>query len=146
MAENKWSRLPRGIHWVSNPPYIWFSWRDAGRKQHHQPTRTAGPAQALLFKINFFQNLKRNQEDVGWLVPDLSRLPLAEVAEKYFGWKAANISQATVEQEQRMFKKVLQFFNGSRPVRCICLLGPKSVPLRNSFWYKMPTAPRDRLL
>src|SRR5260370_19936171 len=107
MAENKRPRLPRGIHWVSGSPYIWFSWRDAGRKQHQVSTRTVDPLEALLFKINFLRDLKRNHEDAEWQATDLSRLPLGEAAEKYFAWKAANISQATVERERRMFRGVL---------------------------------------
>jgi len=78
--------------------------------------------EALLFKINFLRDLKRNHEDAEWQAPDLSRLPLGEAAEKYFGWKAANISQATVERERRMFQGVLAFFDPARPVRCIRLI------------------------
>jgi len=35
LSESKRPKLPRGIHWVSHSPNIWFSWRDADRKQHH---------------------------------------------------------------------------------------------------------------
>jgi len=122
LSESKRPKLPRGIHWVSHSPNIWFSWRDADRKQHHVCTKSADPLEALVFKIRFLRDLKRKGEDAEWLMPALGRSPLKEVAKQYFAWKAANISPATVQREQRMFKKVLQFFNESRPVRCIGLL------------------------
>lgn len=122
LPECKRPKLPYGIHWVSHSPNIWFSWRDASRKQHHVCTKTADPLEALFFKINFLRDLKREREDAEWLGPGLDRSPLEEVAKRYFSWKAANTSEATVEREQRMFRKVLQFFDGSRPVRCISLL------------------------
>ncbi len=88
----------------------------------HVSTRTADPLEALVFKINFLLDKKRSQKDAEWLMPDLSGCSLEEVAKRYFGWKEANISPATVDRERRMFQRVLQFFNCARPVRCISLL------------------------
>jgi hypothetical protein len=34
MKDGKRPKLPRGLRWKSDSPFIWFSWRDARGKQH----------------------------------------------------------------------------------------------------------------
>jgi hypothetical protein len=53
MKGTKRPKLPRGLRWRSNSPFIWFSWRDRRGKQHQQSTETADPAQALSNKLKF---------------------------------------------------------------------------------------------
>jgi hypothetical protein len=38
MQGTKRPKLPRGLRWRSNSPFIWFSWRDGCGKQHQHST------------------------------------------------------------------------------------------------------------
>jgi hypothetical protein len=38
--KSKKPKLPRGLRWKFESPYIWFSWRDRYGKQHQQSTET----------------------------------------------------------------------------------------------------------
>jgi hypothetical protein len=40
MKATKHPKLPRGLRWRSNSPFIWFSWRDSRGRQHQQSTET----------------------------------------------------------------------------------------------------------
>jgi hypothetical protein len=51
MKGTKRPKLPRGLRWRSNSPFIWFSWRDSRGKQHQQSTGTTDPAEALSSKV-----------------------------------------------------------------------------------------------
>ena len=56
-------KLPRGLRWRSNSPFIWFSWRDSRGKQHQQSTETADPAEALSNKLKFLAKQEHERED-----------------------------------------------------------------------------------
>lgn len=55
MKSDKRPRLPRGLHWREDSPYIWFTWRDPVGKQHRQSTDTRDPQEAALFRLQFMQ-------------------------------------------------------------------------------------------
>src|SRR5438552_9018738 len=54
----KRSRLPRGLRWKSDSPYIWFSWRDSRGKQHQQSTESDDPVKAFAFRTQFMEKGK----------------------------------------------------------------------------------------
>jgi integrase len=88
-----------------------------------QSTETADVNAALLYKLQFLQRLKENPEEVeiAEKVEDLGKLPLKEVAERYFNWKRAKSSDQTLARERRLFKRVLKFFGPNQRVKAIQL-------------------------
>jgi integrase len=123
MAQQKRARLPRGLHWDGKSPFIFFNWRDALGKQHHQSTGTTGPQEALLFKLKFLAEREENLEETeADAAEDLGRLPLSKVCEMYFGWKTAKSSAATIERERRIFKPVLKWLGSAKVVKAINLV------------------------
>lgn len=56
MKDSKRTKLPRGLRWKADSPFIWFSWRNARGKQHQKNTGTNDPAKALAFKLEFLAN------------------------------------------------------------------------------------------
>ena len=121
MKGSKRPKLPRGLRWRSNSPFIWFSWRDSRGKQHQQSTETAAPAQALSNKLNFLATKEDEREDLKAQANEMGKLPLERVAELYFDWKAASSSARTIERERRIFAPVLKFFSPKLPIRAITL-------------------------
>jgi integrase len=114
-------KLPRGLRWRSNSPFIWFSWRDSRGKQHQQSTETSDPAEALSNKLKFLAKQQHEYEDFQTQANEMGKLALARVAELYFNWKAASSSPRTIEREQRIFAPVLKFFAPKLPIRAITL-------------------------
>lgn len=121
MKGTKRPKLPRGLRWRSNSPFIWFSWRDSRGKQHQQSTETANPAEALSNKLKFLAKQEHEREDFKAQANDMGKLPLERVAELYFNWKAASSSVSTIERERRIFAPVLRFFSRELRVRAITL-------------------------
>jgi integrase len=121
MKGTKRPKLPRGLRWRSNSPFIWFSWRDRRGKQHQQSTETADPAGALSNKLKFLKKEEHEREDFKAQVNEMGKLPLERVADLYFNWKAAGSSVQTIACERRIFAPVLKFFSGKLPIRAITL-------------------------
>lgn len=119
--KNKRPRLPRGLHWKSDSPFIWFNWRDTRGKQHRQSTGTEDPAQAFAFRQQFLEKCKEGLEEIKTQSSGMGRWPLKRAAEEYFTWKLANSSEATVEREKRIFKPVEKFFASDFRVNSITL-------------------------
>ena len=121
MNHGKRPKLPRGLRWDPKSSYICFSWRDARGNQHQQSTRTADPAEAMAFKLNFLRDKKDAVQERKVQSEDRSRLALEKAAELYFNWKAADISPRTIAREKRLFKSVEKFFGEKRTLRSIDL-------------------------
>ncbi len=121
MKNQKRSRLPRGLRWKSDSPYIWFSWRDARGKQHQQSTESNDPVKAFAFRTQFMAKRKDYEKRVECQSPEMGKLPLRRVAEFYFSWKTANCSAETVAREKRIFKSVEKFFGSRFPTNGIGL-------------------------
>jgi integrase len=121
MKGTKRPKLPRGLRWRSNSPFIWFSWRDSRGKQHQQSTETANPAEALSNKLRFLATQEHERADFKAQANEMGKLPLERVAELYFNWKAASSSARTIERERRIFVPVLRFFSRELRVRAITL-------------------------
>jgi integrase len=119
MTNRRRPRLPRGLHWDSKSPHIFFSWRDAQGKQHHQSTQETDPIQAQRFKLDFLERQRQNLDEIEYRTDDLTVMPLGQVSELYFKWKMANNSLLTVARERRMFKNVLKFFGAQRPASSV---------------------------
>lgn len=123
MAQQKRPRLPRGLHGDGRSPFIFFNWRDALGKQHHQSTGKTDPQEALLFKLKFLAEREEKLEETeADAAEDLGRLPLSKVSEMYFGWKTAKSSSATVERERRIFKPILKWLGAAKIVKTIKLV------------------------
>jgi integrase len=102
---------------------IFFNWRDALGKQHHQSTGASDPQEALLFKLKFLANREEKLEETeADAAEDLGKLPLSKVSEMYFGWKTAKSSAATVERERRIFKPLLKWLGSAKIVKTIKLV------------------------
>lgn len=121
MKGTKRPKLPRGLRWRSDSPFIWFSWRDNRGKQHQQSTGTTDPAEALSSKLKFLAKQEHEGQDFKTQANEMGKLPLERVAELYFNWKAASCSPRTIERERRIFQPVLKFFSSQVPVRAITL-------------------------
>lgn len=121
MKNGKRPKLPRGLRWKSDSPYIWFSWRDARGKQHQKNTETTDPAKALGIKLDFLANAQQEVEQIKTQSEDMRKLPLSRVADLYFEWKAASSAAITIERERRMFNSVRKFFGAQLPVKSIKL-------------------------
>lgn len=121
MKNGKRPKLPRGLRWKADSPFIWFSWRDARGKQHQRNTETADPAKALGIKLDFLANKQEEIEEIKTQVEDMGRLPLSRVAELYFAWKAASSAALTIGRERRIFEPVRKFFGTQLPVKAIKL-------------------------
>jgi integrase len=121
MKGNKPPKLPRGLRWRSNSPFIWFSWRDSRGKQHQQSTGTTDPAEALSSKLKFLARQEHEREDFRAQAEEMGILPLERVADLYFNWKAASCAPRTIERERRIFAPVLKFFSSEVRVRAITL-------------------------
>lgn len=119
----KKKKLPRGLQWRNNSPYIYFSWRDSRLTQHRQCTGTADPDQALIYKLQFLQRQRENPDllEIAVKTENQGKLPLKDVAEKYFALKLADNSAGTVARERRMFGRVLRFFGPNLPTRRVTL-------------------------
>ena len=121
MKNKKRSRLPRGLRWKSDSPYIWFSWRDSRGKQHQQSTETDDPVKAFGYRTEFLERQKTGQEEVKSEEPAIGKLPLREVAKLFFKWKTANSAAQTVAREERIFKPVEKFFGWGFPANAVRL-------------------------
>jgi integrase len=121
MKGTKRPKLPRGLRWRSNSPFIWFSWRDTRGKQHQQSTETANPAEALSNKLKFLAKQEHEREDFKAQANEMGKLPLERVAELYFNWKAASSSPRTIQRERRIFAPVLKFLSRDLRVSAITL-------------------------
>src|SRR5215472_17104895 len=119
--KQKKAKLPRGLHWKSDSPFIWFTWRDDRGKQHRQSTNTDDPVEAFAFRQQFLEKRKQDLEQTKSASSDMARWPLRRVAEEYFNWKCANSSDATVAREKRIFKPVEKFFASDFRVNAITL-------------------------
>ena len=117
----KRSRLPRGLRWKSDSPYIWFSWRDSRGKQHQQSTESDDSVKAFAFRTQFMEKGKDYEKRAECQTPEMGKLPLRRVAEFYFSWKTANCSAETVAREKRIFKSVEKFFGSRFPTNAIGL-------------------------
>jgi|SRR5579859_428874 len=121
MKDQKQPRLPRGLRWRRESQYIWFTWRNAEGVQRQKSTETTDPAKALSFKMNFLAGQQENREERESESADLSKLPLSQVSELYFEWKAASNSSLTIARERRIFNRVLRYFGQKTPVRSVRL-------------------------
>lgn len=119
--KQKKAKLPRGLHWKSDSPFIWFTWRDDRGKQHRQSTNTDDPAEAFSFRQQFLEERKQGLEQTKSASSEMANWPLRKVAEEYFNWKSANSSDATVAREKRIFKPVEKFFASDFRVNAITL-------------------------
>jgi len=119
--KQKKAKLPRGLHWKSDSPFIWFTWRDDRGKQHRQSTNTDDPAEAFSFRQQFLEKRKQDLEQTKSSSSDMAKWPLRRVAEEYFNWKCANSSDATVARERRIFKPVEKLFASDFRVNAITL-------------------------
>jgi hypothetical protein len=88
----KKTKLPRGLHWKSDSPFTWFTWRDDRGRQHRQSTNTDDPAEAFSFRQQFLEKRKQDLEQTKSASSDMAKWPLRRVAEEYFNWKCANSS------------------------------------------------------
>src|SRR5207247_10528708 len=75
----KRSRLPRGLRWKSDSPYIWFSWRDSRGKQHQQSTESDDSVKAFAFRTQFMEKGKDYEKRAECQTPEMSKLPLRRV-------------------------------------------------------------------
>ena len=121
MKNGKRPKLPRGLRWKTDSPYIWFSWRDARGKQHQKNTETTDPAKALGIKLDFLATAQQEVEQIKTQSEDMGKLPLSRVADLYFEWKAASSAAITIERERRIFNSVRKFFGSQLPVKAIKL-------------------------
>lgn len=121
MKNGKRLKLPRGLRWKNDSPFIWFSWRDGRGKQHQKNTQTTDPAKALGIKLEFFASAQQEVEQIKTQSEDMGKLPLSRVADLYFEWKAASSAALTIERERRIFNSVRKFFGSQLPVKAIRL-------------------------
>lgn len=121
MKQNR-AKLPRGLHWKSDSPFIWFTWRDDRGKQHRQSTQTNDPAKAFAFRQQFLEKLKQDLAHTKSATSEMAKWPLKRVAEEYFNWKSANSSDSTVARERRIFKPVERFFASDFRVNAVTLV------------------------
>ncbi|HVO78574.1 MAG TPA: hypothetical protein VMT39_01025 [Candidatus Bathyarchaeia archaeon] len=63
MKGTKRPKLPRGLRWRSDSPFIRSIWRDNRGKQHQPSSETAGPAEALSNKLKFLAKQEHERED-----------------------------------------------------------------------------------
>lgn len=119
----KQPKLPRGLYRHPRSQFLYFSYRDSRFQQHQQSTETTDVDAALIFKIQFLQKLREDPEEVEKApkTENMGKRPLREAAKEYFAWKLADGSAGTVEREQRLFKRVLQFFGSNLPTRLVSL-------------------------
>jgi hypothetical protein len=117
MKKRKRPKLPRGLRWKSDSPFIWFSSRDGRGKQHQKNTAIADPAKALGIKLEFLASAQQEIEQTKTQSEDMGKLPLTRVADLYFKWKAAS----TIERERRIFNAVRKFFGSQLQVKAIKL-------------------------
>jgi integrase len=122
-VDTKKKKLPRGLQWREGSPHIYFSWRDSRMTQHRECTGTSDPAQALIYKLQFLEHQREDPDllEVAEKTENRGKLPLKEVAEKYFALKLADNAAGTVARERRMFKRVLRFFGPNLPIRRVNL-------------------------
>jgi integrase len=121
MKNGKRPKLPRGLRWKSDSPFIWFSWRDSRGKQHQKNTETTDPGKATSFRLDFLANAEQEIEQIKTQSEDMGKLPLSRVADLYFEWKAASSTAGTVERERRMFNSVRKFFGSQLSAKAIRL-------------------------
>jgi len=121
MKNAKRLKLPRGLRWKSDSPFIWFSWRDGRGKQHQKNTETMDPAKALGIKLEFLASAQQEIEEIKTQSEDMGKLSLSRVADLYFEWKTASSAALTIERERRIFNPVRKFFGSQLPVKAIRL-------------------------
>jgi len=121
MNSEKRPRLPRGLQWREDSPYIWFTWRDPRGKQHRQSTQTADPQDAALFRLQFMQTKEERFEELTSPRASYGKLPLKQVADLYFKQKATDHSPDTIARERRIFRRVEKYFGSDTRVKTIHL-------------------------
>ena len=121
MSNEKRPRLPRGLHWREDSPYIWFTWRDPRGKQHRQSTQTADPKDAALFRLQFLQKTEEHFEELTSPRASYGKLALRQVRELYFIQKATDHSPDTIARERRIFRRVEKYFGPDTRVMAIHL-------------------------
>jgi len=98
MNSEKRPRLPRGLQWREDSPYIWFTWRDPRGKQHRQSTQTADPQDAALFSLQYMQTKEERFEELTSPRASYGKLPLKQVADLYFKQKAMLLHLSTASE------------------------------------------------
>ena len=83
MRDKKRPKLPRGLRWKPDSPYIWFSWRDERGRQHQQSTNTADSDEAMVYRIRFLRENQGRVAERRVAALDQSQLPLAKAAELF---------------------------------------------------------------
>jgi integrase len=121
MNSEKRARLPRGLHWREDSPYIWFTWRDPRGKQHRQSTETADPQDAALFRLQFMKKTEERFEELTSPRASYGKLTLHQVADLYFKQKAIDHAAGTIARERRIFRRVEQYFGSDTKVKSIHL-------------------------
>ena len=119
MRDKQRPKLPRGLRWKPDSPYIWFSWRDERGRQHQQSTSTADSDEAMVYRIRFLRENQGRVAERRVAALDQSQLPLAKAAELYFAWKAATNAPGTIAREKRMFRQVEAHMGPKTPLRLI---------------------------
>jgi hypothetical protein len=121
MNSEKRARLPRGLHWREDSPYIRFTRGDPRGKQHRQSTQTADPLDAALCRLQFMKKAEERFEELTSPRASYGKLPLHEVADLYFKQKAIDHATSTIARERRIFRRVEQYFGPDTTVRSIHL-------------------------
>ena len=121
MNSEKRARLPRGLHWREDSPYIWFTWRDPRGKQHRQSTQTGDPQDAALYRLQFMKKTEERFEELTSPRASYGKLPLHQVADLYFKQKAIDHAAGTIARERRIFRRVEQYFGPDTKVKSIHL-------------------------
>ena len=75
----------------------------------------------MAFKLRFLREQKEGIEQRRLQSEDRSQLPLAKVADLYFGWKAANSAPATISRERRMFRNIEKAMGKTTLLRAVDL-------------------------
>ena len=119
MRDKQRPKLPRGLRWKPDSPYIWFSWRDERGRQHQQSTSTADSDEAMVYRIRFLRENQGRVAERRVAALDQTQLPLAKAAELYFAWKAATNAPGTIAREKRMFRQVEAHMGPKTPLRLI---------------------------
>jgi integrase len=119
--KQKKANLPRGLHWKSDSPFIWFTWRDDRGKQHRQSTQTDDPGEGFSFRQQFLEKREQDLEQTKSGSDDLAKWPLKKGCGGVFQLERANSSEATVARERRIFKPVEKFFASDFRMNAITL-------------------------
>jgi len=110
-------KLPGGLFWRKESPFIYFKYRTSSAKQKLVNSNLTDPNEALKYKIDYLERLGQAGENYH----QLADATLRQAAEKFWVWRPITATPKTIYDEKYIFNPVLKFLGPDTKLRRITI-------------------------